>query len=82
MKMTFVACFGDLEEEEWGSSFARTCFDPWILIRIAFWYYFVQFMLKIPLQIAVWYSSSREVAESRYGSDFDDTRTDEITNFP
>ena len=37
MKMTFVASFGDDQDAEWGSSLAKRCFDPWIVVKVAFW---------------------------------------------
>ena len=53
MKMTFIVSFGDDADKEWGSSLAKRCIDPWIVIKVAFWYYFVQLMLKIPLNMLI-----------------------------
>ena len=53
MKMTFVASFGDDQDEEWGSSLAKRCIDPWIVVKVAFWYYFIQLMLKIPVNFLI-----------------------------
>ena len=53
MKMTFIVSFGDDADEEWGSSLAKRCIDPWIVIKVAFWYYLVQLVLKIPLNMFI-----------------------------